>query len=122
MLLTLILLAATALVGEPEDVNAPIIRRLLAAGGDPNAVDLTGETVLMTAARTGTPEALKLLIDHGANVNSVDSEFAETALMLAVRENHPDAVKILIERGASINPQTRVGPVPAFRPPCKGTG
>jgi ankyrin repeat protein len=42
--------------------------------------------------------------------------------MLAVRENHPDAVKVLIDRGAKINAATRVGPTPAFRPPCKGTG
>jgi uncharacterized protein len=102
--------------------NAQIIRRLLQAGADPNAVDSTGETILMTAARTGTPEALKLLIDRGANVNAVDPEFQQTALMLAVRENHPNAVKVLMEREAVVNARTRVGPTPAFRPPCKGTG
>jgi ankyrin repeat protein len=42
--------------------------------------------------------------------------------MLAVRENHPDAVRVLIERGAELNVHTRIGPTPAFRPPCKGTG
>jgi ankyrin repeat protein len=102
--------------------NAAIIKRLLDAGADPNATDLTGETILVTAARTGIPEAIRLLIDRGANVNATDPEFQQTALMLAVRENHPGAVKILIERGASLNAKTRVGPTPAFRPPCKGTG
>ena len=102
--------------------NTQIIRKLLAAGANPNAVDSTGETILMTAARTGIPEALKLLIDGGANVNAVDPEFQQTALMLAVRENHANAVKVLIEHGAEVNVRTRVGPIPAFRPPCKGTG
>jgi ankyrin repeat protein len=102
--------------------NPVVIRKLLDAGANPNAVDLTGETVLMTAARTGVPEALQLLIDRGANVNAVDPEFQQTALMLAVREHHAQAVKILIERGAELNARTRVGPTPAFRPPCKGTG
>jgi ankyrin repeat protein len=102
--------------------NAVIMKKLLDAGADPNAVDLTGETVLMTAARTGSPEAIKLLLDRGANANAVDPEFAQTALMLAVRENHPAAVKALIEREAALNVRTRVGPTPAFRPPCKGTG
>jgi ankyrin repeat protein len=102
--------------------NAAIIKKLLDAGADPNAVDLTGETILMTAARTGVPEAIKMLIDRGANVDAVDPEFHQTALMLAVRENHPAAVKILIEREAALNVRTRVGPTPAFRPPCKGTG
>src|SRR5207248_10949160 len=60
--------------------------------------------------------------DHGAAVNTTDSEFQESALMLAVRENHPAAVKVLIERGATVNAHTRTGATPAFRPPCKGTG
>ena len=102
--------------------NAVIMKKLLDAGADPNAVDLTGETVLMTAARTGSPEAIKLLLDRGANANAVDPEFEQTALMLAVRENHPAAVKALIEREAALNVRTRVGPTPAFRLPCKGTG
>jgi ankyrin repeat protein len=102
--------------------NAAIIKKLLEAGADPNVVDLTGETILMTAARTGSPEALKLLIDRGADVNAVDPEFQQTALMLAVRENHPGAVKILIERGSELSVRTRVGPTPAIRLPCKGTG
>jgi uncharacterized protein len=102
--------------------NARIMRKLLDAGANPNAADSTGETVLMTAARTGTAEAVKLLIDRGANVNALDPEFQQTALMLAVRENHPSAVKVLIEQKAALNAHTRVGPVPAFRPPCKGTG
>jgi ankyrin repeat protein len=102
--------------------NPVIIRKLLDAGADPNAVDLTGETILMTAARTGNPETLKLLIDRGAKVNAVDPEFEQTALMLAVRENHPDAVKMLIDHAASLDAHTRVGPMPTFRLPCKGTG
>jgi ankyrin repeat protein len=76
----------------------------------------------MTAARTGTPEALKVLLDRGANIYAVDPEFEQTALMLAVRENHPAAVQLLIEREAALNAHTRIGQTPAFRPPCKGTG
>src|SRR5215510_1109872 len=102
--------------------NAQIVRKLLDAGADPNVVDSTGETVLMAAARTGTPDVLKFLIDRGANVNAVDPEFQQTALMLAVRENHADAIRVLIERSAALNIHTRIGPTPAFRPPCKGTG
>src|SRR5215468_11868713 len=102
--------------------NAAIIRRLLDGGADPNSKDPAGETALLTASRTGIPEALKILIDHGAVVNTVDAEFEETALMLAVRENHPAAVKLLIDNGAELDMHTKIGPTPAFRPPCKGTG
>jgi ankyrin repeat protein len=102
--------------------NAAIIKKLLDAGANPNATDLTGETILMTAARTGKPDAIKLLIDRGADVNALDPEFQQNALMLAVRENHPEAVKVLIERGSELGLRTRVGPTPAVRLPCKGTG
>ena len=102
--------------------NATMIRRLLDAGADPNSVDPAGETALMTAARTGVPEALQLLLERGARVDARDPEFQQTALMIAVRENHPAAVSVLITAGAAVNAQTRKGAVPAFVPPCKGTG
>jgi len=102
--------------------SAEMIRILLDAGADPNGVAPTGETALMTASRTGDPAAMRVLLDRGARVDARDAEFAQTALMLAVRENHPGAVKLLLEQGAAVNAQTRIGPTPEFRPPCKGTG
>src|SRR5262249_33095124 len=96
--------------------------RLLEAGADVNAVDSTGETILMTAVRTGKPDAIKLLIDRGANVNAVDPEFEQNAMMWGKRKNHPAAVKVLIESHSSLNAHTRIGPTPTFRLPCKGTG
>jgi ankyrin repeat protein len=102
--------------------NAAMIRRLLDAGVDPNTVDPAGETALMTAARTGAPDALRTLIERGARVDARDPEFQQTALMIAVRENHPAVVALLIGAGAAANAQTRKGSIPAFVPPCKGTG
>ncbi|HET9195953.1 MAG TPA: ankyrin repeat domain-containing protein [Vicinamibacterales bacterium] len=102
--------------------NADIVRRLIDAGADPNATDAGGETVLMTAARTGSPAALRVLLERGARVDAKEPEFQQTALMIAVREDHDEAVGVLLGAGASPNAQTRKGPVPAFVPPCKGTG
>jgi ankyrin repeat protein len=102
--------------------NARMVQRLLDAGADPNAVDPAGETALMTAARTGVPSAMRVLLDRGARVDARDPEFQQTPLMIAVREGHADAVELLIGRKADVDAQTRKGPVPAFTPPCKGTG
>ena len=102
--------------------NGDIIRRLLDAGADANGVDAGGETVLMTAARTGSPAALRALLERGAKVDAREPEFQQTALMIAVREDHDEAVAALLAAGASPNAQTRKGPIPAFVPPCKGTG
>ena len=53
--------------------NAAVIELLLKAGADPNSAMAEGETVLMTAARTGKPDAVKALLVHGADVNARES-------------------------------------------------
>ena len=47
-----------------------MIERLLKAGADANAAVTEGETALMTASRTGNPDAVKVLLDHGATVDA----------------------------------------------------
>src|SRR5204863_1612456 len=88
--------------------NAAMIDALIHAGADPNSANPGGETALMTAARTGKLDAVKLLLDRGAAVNAKESVRGQTALMWAVLENHPDVVKLLIARGADVNGQTNV--------------
>lgn len=76
---------------------------LLEAGADPNAVLAEGETILMTAARTGRVDALKIRLDRGADVGARERWCGETALMWAAAENHADAVKVLLAQGAPVN-------------------
>jgi ankyrin repeat protein len=102
--------------------NTQQVRLLLQAGASVHTPAATGETPLMIAARTGRPDVLQLLIEAGADVNAREPQFAQTALMLAVRENQVDAARLLIAQGADVDAVTRVGEVPAFIPPCKGTG
>ena len=54
-------LAAAARSGEPE-----AIQRLLAGGADPNEAAGNGVTALMTAARAGRAEAVRVLATAGA--------------------------------------------------------
>ena len=85
--------------------SAAAIDRLLTAGADANT-SLDGETVLMTAARTGNVPALKSLIAHGAEVNARDGLRGQTALMWAASLNHAEAVRTLIEAGADLRIRT----------------
>jgi len=57
----------------------------------------------MTAARTGNPEAVKLLLDRGGNPNARETTNGETALMWAAAQNHPEAVRVLASHGAELN-------------------
>ncbi len=102
--------------------NAEMIELFVAGGADAAAYNPDGETPLMTAARTGLPRAIEALLAAGAELDARDREFEQTALMIAVRERQSAAVALLLERGADVNAATRIGPVPKFSPPCKGTG
>jgi ankyrin repeat protein len=92
--------------------HAPIVDALLAAGADPNAVLPEGETILMTAARTGRPDVLRTLLDRGADVNARERWYGETALIWAAAENHSEAVRLLIERGAAPDARSTLLDVP----------
>ena len=80
-----------------ENASAPLVQALLQAGAHPT------DSILMTAARTGNGEVVRMLLARGANANARESSLGETALMWAAAENHPDAVRALIEHGADPN-------------------
>jgi len=102
--------------------NVAIIGRLLRAGADPDARDASGETLLMTAVRSGNIDSVAALVERGAAVNAADTATQTTPLMWAVRSNSLPAAKLLIEHGATIDAATRVGATPAWVSPNAGGG
>jgi ankyrin repeat protein len=94
--------------------GAALIEKLLKAGEDPNAVvSDAGDTALMLAARTGKPDALKVLLEQSADANKTNAE-GQTALMWAVAEKNAAAAKVLIEHHADVNAQTHKLPPPTM--------
>lgn len=87
--------------------NADAVGKLLAARGHPNAALLSGETVLMTCARTGNVAAVRALLGRGALVNAKESAHDQTALMWAAAQSHPQVVQALLERGADVRARSR---------------
>jgi ankyrin repeat protein len=81
---------------------------LLEAGADANWANPGGETLLMTAARTGRLDAVELLLERGAEVDRREGVRGQTALLWAVLGDHPDVVGVLLSRGAEIDRQTDV--------------
>ena len=84
-----------------ENASAPLIQALLQAGAHPTGA------ILMTAARTGNAEVVRMLLGHdhgnGADASARESSLGETALMWAAAEDHPDAVRALVEHGSDPN-------------------
>jgi uncharacterized protein len=78
----------------------------LAAGANVNGRSAEGDTPLMYAAVYSTAEAVKALLDGGADPNVRDKR-GGTALMRAVRDL--DKVRLLIERGAEVDARSGRG-------------
>ncbi|HZH30892.1 MAG TPA: ankyrin repeat domain-containing protein [Pyrinomonadaceae bacterium] len=57
---------------------------------------------LHSAALEGTSEGVRLLLDHGAQVNATD-RFGRTAIWNSALGGNADVARLLIERGAIVN-------------------
>jgi uncharacterized protein len=99
---------AAALMARARDGEVSALRRLLANGVSPNALDVGGFTPLMGAVVNDQLPAARTLLDAGADVNA-RAHGGLTSLMLAVINDRPEAVNLLLERGADINAQTGAG-------------
>jgi ankyrin repeat protein len=83
--------------------HAEAMQALLEAGADVNHHGMKGVTPLIMACGPrphGFPDAVRLLVANGAEINAVDDNEQFTALMYAAVEGLTDVVDILLEAGA----------------------
>ena len=83
--------------------NLEIINSYLDNGGDVNVTDEKGCSALFLATYLDEKvslEAVKILLDHGANVNAQTNTTQQTALMNASDVGNLEVVKLLLEKGA----------------------
>ena len=105
---------APATANAPAPVTAPeaadeadiIVAGLVGAGGG-------GLTPLVFAAREGTIETAKILLDSGANVNQT-SEYGWTPLLTATNNRNYKLAMYLIQRGANVNLANKGGWTPLY--------
>src|SRR4029450_10828399 len=123
------LLAASACDPRPDtpltqaaarnDVAA--LRQLLANG---HKADEGGDswTALIWASRSGSIDAINLLLDSGADVNrpgSTGDDWDATPLQHAILQRRPAVVGLLLDRGADLHPGARPG---SLAPVCLVAG
>lgn len=90
--------------------DAEVLDTMLAFGFDPDARDKDQVTPLHRAAMGGHPDATRVLLARGADVNALDGMFAATPLIWAVEgrghaqpgADHVAVARILIDAGSSL--------------------
>ena len=103
---------ATPFLFAADRADVPLMRVLKELGADPFLPNLDNTTPLMAAAGVGTSspdeeageeseavEAVKMLLDLGADINTVDNN-GDTAMHGAAYNNYPLVAKLLAEHGA----------------------
>jgi ankyrin repeat protein len=83
--------------------DTAIVAWLAERGADVNRRDQFGATPLHDAAAGGNAAMLRVLLDHGAQIDAVTSDSRTTALYEAAAMGRTDAVTVLLERGADPN-------------------
>jgi ankyrin repeat protein len=103
--------------------DLPLIRLLLEHGADPNITTQNHTTPMMAAAglnwadiaslgtEEATIEAMKLMIERGADVNAFN-DLGETALHGAAQRGADKVVQFLADQGAIIDAKNRRGRTP----------
>lgn len=86
-----------------------IMDLLITAGAGVNRANPAGITPLHRAA--AHLDALKLLLDHQADVHALD-HFGCSALHWAARTNSPDCIDLLVQRGLSVHQRDGQGRTP----------
>src|ERR1035437_7132364 len=100
---------ADELIQDIRNNNLASLKASLAKGADVDTRDQRGTTLLMHAAALGSPEAVKLLLESGAQVNA-KNELEATALILGA--GNPEKARMLVEKGADVNAHSKLGRTP----------
>lgn len=86
--------------------NVKVVKKFLDEGTDVNYTSFAWSALQMAAGK-GQLAAVKLLVEHGANVNYQHPITKMTALHLAAYEGYNDVVQYLLEHGADPNIKLR---------------
>ena len=86
-----------------KDNECARVEELIANGVDINQVDAEGSRPLQHAAQTGCMRCLKLLLNHGADIQATVTMDAPSAVSIAASNGYMDVLKCLLNNCAHEN-------------------
>lgn len=90
-----------------------MMEKLLLSGADPDARDYDGCTPLIKAAQANHFGAMKMLLEHGANVSHHDPQGIQALHVVAgLTDGHQEIAAALLEKGGNIEARTHDGQTP----------
>jgi len=104
-----------------DQLDAPRVRELLAAGADPNALQETwpglrplhaAVQAIVSSDGRGDLAVLEALLEHGADVNGWTASKDQTPLLTALLEDQRAAAELLVAAGADPNVRSSEGESP----------
>ncbi|MCD4700136.1 MAG: sigma-70 family RNA polymerase sigma factor [Phycisphaerae bacterium] len=110
---TLLHYVGTRFSDEIAGIHAQILEALISQGADVNArlargANHPGTTPLHNAAGGGNTAAMKVLLDHGADVDA-RTDAGDTPLIVAVWFGQIEAIEMLLDQGAKIDLKSNNG-------------
>lgn len=94
--------------------NEAIAKTLIDAGADVTIASKSGASPLYLAAYHGYSEAVKLLLQHGANINDQRYKEGSSPLHAAAEKENMGIIKILLDVGANKEIRDKKGKTPLF--------
>ena len=88
------------------------VRDLLQKGANPDARDSFGGTALHAAMFQKNMEVVKVLLEHGCDINAQGTGNGYTPLHDAVWSDNEEAVNLLLDKGAKTNLKGKDGLTP----------
>ncbi|XP_059498945.1 ankyrin repeat and death domain-containing protein 1A-like isoform X4 [Stegostoma tigrinum] len=88
--------------------DTAMIRRLICIKVNVNAKNNDNRTALHWAVACGNEDAVKLLLDHNANVD-IEDKFGMTPALLAAWFGHLQLLRILVNAGAKVTVRNSIG-------------
>jgi len=99
-----------AKVGHADQLTAKL--QEVSKPGAVDAATAEGVTPLMVCSQLGHGEAVRTLLQHGADPNKSDPQAGIVSLRLAVSRGHADIASALLEAGAEVNRADNYGYTP----------